>query len=293
MKKKINYPLMCYDIIFKSIFTNHENILAKMISDITNIDYSILENNITLETNELPISKKNEKAKRCDFIVKLDKDKILNLELNRQSHTGLIVKNLSYVFDLFSTHVKKGETYNDNLTVMQININCFKEQSTKFLSRYHIREDYDNNIYSNNLVLYSLNVVNCHNLYYNNTEKEIPKYIRWGALIYCSDIEKIPSITKGIMTYEERNIIMDKLNKLSNDTQIMSELEALKWEEWERNTIYNDGITNGIEQGKQEGSEQKTIEIIKKMLEKNYSIEDIKEITNKSEKEILEIKDNL
>lgn len=72
-----------------------------MISGITNLDYKILENNITIEANELPISKKNEKFKRCDFIIRFDKDNILNLELNYQSHTDLIVKNLSYVFNLF------------------------------------------------------------------------------------------------------------------------------------------------------------------------------------------------
>ena len=35
---------MCYDVVFKSVFLGNENILAKMISDITGFDYSILEN---------------------------------------------------------------------------------------------------------------------------------------------------------------------------------------------------------------------------------------------------------
>ena len=289
MSKDLKFPLLCYDIIFKSVFMNNENILAKMISDITNIDYKILENNITLEANELPISKKNEKAKRCDFVVRLDKDYILNLELNRQSHTGLIVRNLSYVFNLFSTHTKVGDEYNENLVVMQININCFDNQNGKALSRYHIKEDYDDDIYSNNLVLYTLNVVNCKELYYNYDNKKIPKYIKWGALIYCDDISNIPIITKGIMTYEERNIIMDKLNKLQNDKQIMTELEALEWEEWERNTIYSDGIKKGIEQG----INQNTIEIIKSMLKKELDINLISEITNESIEEINKIKESL
>ena len=293
MSKDLKFPLMCYDIIFKSVFMNNENILAKMISDITNIDYKILENNITLEANELPISKKNEKAKRCDFIVRLDKDYILNLELNRQSHTGLIVRNLSYVFNLFSTNTKAGDEYNKNLVVMQININCFDNQNGKALSRYHIKEDYGDDIYSNNLVLYTLNVVNCKELYYNYSNKKIPKYIRWGALIYCDDISKIPIITKGIMTYEERNIIMDKLNKLQNDKEIMTELEALEWEEWERNTIYSDGVKKGIEQGIEQGTKKTTIEIIKSMLKKELDIKLISEITKENIEEITKIKESL
>ena len=98
---KEKLPLLCYDTIFKSVFRNEENILGKMISDITGIDYALLKDNIVLETNELPIHQRDEKFKKCDFIIKVDNQMILNLELNRQSHTGLIVKNLSYVFQLF------------------------------------------------------------------------------------------------------------------------------------------------------------------------------------------------
>ena len=36
---KEKLPLLCYDTIFKSVFRNEENILGKMISDITGIDY--------------------------------------------------------------------------------------------------------------------------------------------------------------------------------------------------------------------------------------------------------------
>ena len=72
-------PLLCYDIVFKSVFTNQENLLAKMISDITGIDYELLKDNIILETNELPISKNNEKAKRCDFIIRMKNNNIINL----------------------------------------------------------------------------------------------------------------------------------------------------------------------------------------------------------------------
>ena len=98
---------------------------------------------------------------------------------------------------------------------------------------------------------------------------------------------------------------MDKLNKLQNDKQIMTELEALEWEEWERNTIYSDGIKKGIEegikqgikqgieQGIEQGTKEKTIEIIKSMLKKELDINLISEITNESIEEINKIKESL
>ena len=72
-------PFMCYDIAFKAVFIGEENLLAKLVLDITGIDYKVLENNIILEVNELPISTTNEKAKRCDFILKKCQDKILKV----------------------------------------------------------------------------------------------------------------------------------------------------------------------------------------------------------------------
>ena len=68
---------------------------------------NILENNITLEINELPIQRNKEKAKRCDFILRIDKDNIINLELNLKKYSGSTIKNLSYLFHLFSTSTKR------------------------------------------------------------------------------------------------------------------------------------------------------------------------------------------
>ena len=94
-----------------------------------------------------------------------------------------------------------------------------------------------------------------------------------GAFIYCDDFDKIPEITKRILTDKERKIIMDKLDKLQNNSYIMSELEALKWTDWEMSSIYNTGKNKGTEEGKkdgqktglEEGRKQTTIETIKKI----------------------------
>lgn len=55
---KVIRRIVSYDVLFKSLFIGNENILAKMISDITGIEYELLKDNIILETNELPINKK-------------------------------------------------------------------------------------------------------------------------------------------------------------------------------------------------------------------------------------------
>lgn len=87
------------------------------------------------------------------------------------------------------------------------------------------------------------------------------------------------------MTYEERNTIMGILDKLTKEDLFMSESDALKWEEWEKNTIYKDGIEQGIEQN--------TKDVILNMLHKNISLEDIRDVTGKSIEEIKKIKEEI
>ena len=105
-----------------------------------------------------------------------------------------------------------------------------------------------------------LNVVKCSEVYYNESNEEIPKYIRWRALIYCTDISKIPSITEGILTEKECNLIMDKLNEITTEDLFMTKEEALEWADWTENTIYDKGIKIGMTQGRIEGITQGKIE---------------------------------
>ena len=278
------YPLMCYDQVFKAIFSSLPNLLARLISDITDIQYELLENNIYLETNELPIEKSNEKAKKCDFIVKYDNNSVINIELNNYSHTGLILKNLAYACKLFSTSFEKGKNYNKNFHVVQININTFKEPSKKPLSKYYLKEDTTNDIYNKNIVIYSLNVVNCYNLYYNNHNKRKNRYINWGTLIYSRTIEEIKEVSKNLFTKQERDIFMEKLSELNTKDLFRTEEEMIRLAEWEKQVMLDDAREEGIEQ-----NIQKTIKL---MIENNIELEKISKITGKTIDEIKEISKN-
>ena len=84
---------------------------------------------------------------------------------------------------------------------------------------------------------------------------------------------------------------MDKLNSLTRDDLFMSEEDALKWDEWERNSIRNEWRSEALKEGRKEGSEETLIKTIKEMLKKDISLEDISDITGKSIEEIKELAD--
>ena len=297
-KIKKSLPFLCYDIVFKAVFTGEENILAKLVSSITGIDYWDLKDNLIFETNEIPISKQNEKAKRCDFILRMTNNNIINLEINSNYYTRMPIKNLSYICGLYSISTKRGEEYDDSFVAIQINLDCYEENKNKALEEYLLQEVTSHKVYTNSLSIFNLNVVKCNDIYYNcDDEENIPDYIKWGALIYTRDFSKIPDIAKGILTKREMERIMDKIEKLNNDSLFMTEFEAMKWQERKEKCLREDGINEGyalgleqgLEDGYNKGIEDNTKEIILSMIKNNMSIDDISKIINKTNSEINEI----
>jgi len=293
-KIKLKKPFLLYDPVFKSIFTGNENILGKMISDITGFNYLFLENNIYFDTNELSIDRFNEKFKRCDFIVRVDDDNIINLEINTKTYPGYLIKNLSYIFHIFKTNSVKGDKYNDNLEVTQININNFSN-GDKSLSKYYLKEDESNELYTRSLQIFDLSVVKCKEIYYNNLRKEVPRYIKWGALLSCKldEIDKMEKILGELLLEKEVRIIMDKINKLKDDSLFMSDVERLAWEEWEYNSIVADAENKGMEKGVEKGMEKNTIDMVKSMLNNGLSYDVIAKVTNKSMEDIKSIEKDI
>lgn len=281
-----------YDEIFKALFINNENVLAKMIEDITNISYQLLKDNIILETNEIPITRRNEKFKKCDFIIKLKNNPnyLINIELNTSNYKGLMMKNLSYIFSLFATSNKKGRKYNDQLIMIQINLNTYKEEQDE-LSIYEIRNIKNNNPYFSNLKIYSLDIVKCHKIFYNNANKSrIANYIKWGTLLQCNSKYEVSKLMNDILKQEEIEELESRMEGLMMDANgIMTKKEAKEWGDWlGRSMDYEDGIEHGFSKG----TEHTNLNIIKSMLENKININLISKITGKSVKEIKKIKED-
>ena len=58
----------------------------------------------------------------------------------------------------------------------------------------------------------------------------------------------------------------------------------------DKKAIEDAGFDKGLETGIQQGKEEKTIDIAKKMIEKNMEIKDIMELTGLTEEEIKNLK---
>lgn len=296
---KVEYRII-NDRIFKALFINNENALAKLIADLTDIPYDKLKDNIVLEINEIPIIYKGEKFKRSDFIVSFD-NFMINIEANVDSYVGQITKNLSYVFTLYGRGFDKGEKYRDNKMIIQINLNAFSEKKNKdYLVDYMIR-DKNGDVYIDNLKIFNLDIVKCYDMYYNcGNLDNLSNSTKWGAFLWssCED-SNVCDILDGVLDKKEVDELKLRLEGLNmNAHGIMSRREAKRWGEWIKNAMIDSakkeaietGIKEGRKEGISEGKELAIIDTIKAMIQNDIDIDTISKVTGKSINEINEIK---
>ena len=123
----------------------------------------------------------------------------------------------------------------------------------------------------------------CYNLVYNNTcKEEISELEKLAAILYCDCLEDISSILESVrLDNMEKEKFINDINNASCDK---NNQEAIKLE---------DNIEYRFELTKEEALREKTIDVIKNMLKKDYDIKEISDITGKSINEIKEIEKSM
>ena len=131
-------------------------------------------------------------------------------------------------------------------------------------------------------IIHNLKIVQidkARELGYTNNELE-----RWLKFIAAQNNSERANIAKGDELLVELN---EWIHKYVADDKMQDELN--KWDlEIAENKGYEQGVIEGIEQG----TEQRNMEIAKKLLNMNMSIEDISKATNLSIEEIKKLKKN-
>ena len=292
MKKS---SILCYDVIFKSIFMKYPNVLSRFIYDVTG--YCL--NDINLICNEMPITRYEEKFKRCDFVIS-DNNRIFNIELNSSDSHTLLIKNTSYAFGLFSSYTSSGVEYPEDLEVIQININNFSRFDKPILD-YKIMNSSYGYVYINGLKIYDLDIVKSRRLYYNERVRK-RKYVKWGALFSCTSLEEMkPILYELIRSRREVEKMIEDLYNLTAPGKVISEKLAMELDDKFRRSLRSEGIREGmqkgIEKGMQKGIEKGTektkLDVIKSMLRNHLEYEMIAKVSNKSIREVKEIEKSM
>ena len=194
-------------------------------------------------------------------------------------------KNLLYIDKIILNEQNKGKKYKD-VTVIQVNFDLYSFKNMdkvknviKVMNKDNLKE------YLNTFAIFHFELDKAWNNEYNvseegirflrmlsNRSKILNKYLAGDNLF----LKKVAKFMEDYSNNSDNLLYYDK--KELDDYIRESEL----------NDSYNDGIAEGISKGKQENS----IEIARKMLNKDRPIEEISEITGLTKEEILKLKDN-
>jgi len=298
---KTKIPRLSYNAMFKAVFSNNKKILFKMIEAIleyTKIDIDIKNKDLTIKSNELPLKNYKSKQLICDYIIKLDENLDLNIEINNSLYPGMIERNMTYSFKIYYEHFKSGDKsikYN-KYNLLQVNFNNFNNPNNKTINKYFMIDGDDvSNILSKNLCIINIDIESCFNLVYNNTKLEEVSYLeRFAGILYCNYLEDISNILGGdILTMEEKENFLNDIKIKASDEDVQESLRLEHDIEYRFDLVKEDALERGIEQGIEQGIEETLINTIKKMLKNNASLDFISKVTGKSILEIKKIENSL
>lgn len=295
--KKTEIISLSYNAMFKAVFYDNKKVLINIIQaifDYCNFKIDIEEDNLIIRNNELPIGNAHDKQLVCDYIIKIDDNTDLNIEINRTSYPGLVERNMTYSFKIYCDHFKSGDKYPElnKYNLIQVNFNNFSNPDGRCINKFFLI-DTDNivNYLSKNLCIINIDIASCFKLVYNNDKlDEISMLERLSAMLFPDTLEDISAIIRSdIMDKETKEKFLDDVVEKSKDKDIG---EAIKLEDninYRFKLMEEDALNRGLEQG----IEQTIIDTINRMMQDNVSLETISKYTGKTIEEIKIIQKSL
>ena len=141
----------------------------------------------------------------------------------------------------------------------------------------------------------NIDIAKCYDLVYNSTNlEEVSDLEKWSGIIACNYLEDINSILEsGLLSMKEKEKFLNDIKEKAKDKDV---LEGIKFEDsldYRFEMVEEDAFERGTINGIAQGRDQTKIEIIKSMLKKKMSYQDISDITSKSISDIKKIEKSI
>ena len=163
-----------YDAAFKEVFMKEENkdLLICLLEKILNLKIKEIKY-LNLERNVLNV---HVKRKHFDLFLDTDIGKI-QVEINSYYSDYIPVRNTSYICNTYTSYTSRGDMYDPNINIIQINFS-YGLKKDKLFSKYYIQDE-DGNKYVSNFLIIELNMDKYMEFWYNKDEKKINEYIEY------------------------------------------------------------------------------------------------------------------
>ena len=265
------------DIVFKNTLCveEHKGLLKWLLESCLDIKID----NLILKDKKLSKNTKYSKGRVVDLLIESD-NKMFNVEINNRPHDYNNDRNLGYLANLYGKSIDKSNDYKKINSCIQLNITSGKkdiELKSKYLLVDTLNES--KNIWTDNFIIYEMNVDLLKKLYYNKDIKSINKYK--PVIMLTLNKEELEEFSLGderIMEYK------DKVNELNSDDDFVTFISREEDQEKTENAL-----RTIISEKNEELKTQKTklnIEHAKKLKENNVDVKIISDTTGLTIEEI-------
>ncbi len=276
-----------YDKTFKEVFLNPKNkdLLKALLEDILKVKIEIKK----ILPTELIVGNNIIKSKRVDALI-LAINKKIEIEINASINEYVYIRNMAYICNVYSTNALVGESYNQDIDIIQINLTWgldYEESKREFRI-----SDKNGNVYIKNLLIIEINMEYYKKIWYSKDEKKIKENELLVMLdLNEGELKKMPKSDKISEKYVESVTIVN------NDPFFQEYMSHEEDQRKMQNSLireaedsgYEKGIKLGEEKGLKLGEEKEKIDIAKRLLNMHINKEDIIKATGLTPEEINKI----
>ena len=277
-----------YDRTFKEVFLNpkNEDLLKVLLEDILKVEIEIKK----ILPTELITGNNIIKSKRVDALI-LAINKKIEIEINASINEYVYIRNMSYICNIYSTNALVGDSYNQDIDIIQINLTWgldYEESKREFRI-----SDKNGNVYVKNLLIIEINMEYYKKIWYSKDEKKIKENELLVMLdLNEGELKKMPKSDKISEKYVESVTIVNNdpfFQEYMSQEEDQRKMQNSLIREAE-DTGYEKGIKLGKEKGIKLGEEKGKIAIAKSLIQSGMSLEEISRHTKIDIEELKEIK---
>ena len=281
------------DRIFKAVFVDENNhgLMEALLEEILGEKVKIIK----FLNNELEVREKQEREKRVDVLIEIEKMKV-HVEIDSNATKSVRYRNLIYFEAFHSTITKKKDKYDMNVRYIHISLEFGIGRKHEIIDEYELQNKKGEK-FVDNMKYILVNMDRLKKVWYTKSEEAREKY-KYLMLIDLpkEELERYQEEDELVKEYKERIMFV---NDKFDFTKFISPEDDEKWlreaelEEY-RQMGMEKGLKQGIKEGKklgiEQGIEQNSMAIAREMLKSNEDINKISKYTGLSIEEIYSLK---
>lgn len=270
------------DFVFKRIFGNekHPNILISFLNAVMKPIDPI--KSVQIRNSDIEKEHIEDKYSRLDIKAVTNKGEYINIDIQIKNEYNMIKRSLYYWSKMFENQIVEGDNYDKLSKTVCINILDFKYlKNDNFHNTYRLKEINTNEELTDTMELHFIEIPKLRKL--DDTEEISDMLEAWVFFISSPESEVVEKLE---MSKKEIKEAKSELLRMSVDSKERYMYEKRKESILEKISLIESAEQKGIEKGKKEGENRKTIEIAKKLIVNGLDDELIKNSTGLSIEEI-------